>query len=34
MFHTLIDGCIRVQTPGDSTYTVLTEKDRTTTLFR
>ena len=33
MYHTLIDGCIRVQTPGDGTYTVLTEKDRTTTLF-
>ena len=33
MYHTLIDGCIRVQTPGDGTYTVLTEKDRATTLF-
>ena len=33
MYHTLLDGCIRMQTPGDSTYDVLTEKDRTTTMF-
>lgn len=33
MYHTLLDGCIRVSTPGDGTYDVLTEKDRTTTLF-
>ena len=33
MYHTLLDGCIRMQTPGDSTYDVLTEKDRNTTMF-
>ena len=33
MYHTLLDGCIRMQTPGDGTYDVLTEKDRTTTMF-
>lgn len=33
MYHTLLDGCIRVSSPGDGTYAVLTEKDRTTTLF-
>ena len=33
MLHTFLDGCIRVQTPGDGTYAALTEKDRTTTLF-
>ena len=31
MYHTLLDGCIQVSTPGDGK--VLTEKDRTTTLF-
>lgn len=33
MYHILMDGCIRVSTPGDRTYDVLTEKDRTTTMF-
>ena len=33
MYHTLLDGCIRLQTPGDGTYDVLTEKERVTTLF-
>lgn len=33
MYHTLLDGCIRVSTPGDGVYRVLTEKDRNTTLF-
>lgn len=33
MYHILMDGCIRVSTPGDGTYDVLTEKDRTTTMF-
>ena len=33
MYHTLLDGCIRMQTSGDGTYDVLTEKDRNTTMF-
>lgn len=33
MYHTLLDGCIRMQTSGDDTYDVLTEKDRNTTMF-
>lgn len=33
MYHTFLDGCIRVSTPGDATYEVLTEKDRATTMF-
>ena len=33
MYHTLLDGCIRMQTSGDGTYNVLTEKDRNTTMF-
>lgn len=33
MYHTLMDGCVRLSTPGDATYTVLTEKDRNTTMF-
>lgn len=33
MYHTLLDGCVRVSTPGDGTYDVLTEKDRPSTLF-
>ena len=33
MYHTLLDGCVRISTPGDGTYEVLTEKDRSTDLF-
>ena len=33
MYHTLMDGCIRVRTAGDGQYDVLTQKDRATTLF-
>lgn len=33
MYHTLMDGCVRLSTPGDATYAVLTEKDRNTTMF-
>lgn len=33
MYHTLIDGCVRLTTKGDGQYAVLTEKDRKTTLF-
>lgn len=33
MYHTLLDGCIRISTQGDGAYDVLTEKDRQTDLF-
>lgn len=33
MYHTLLDGCIRIRTQGDGAYDVLTEKDRQTNLF-
>ena len=33
VYHTLLDGCIRLSTPGDATYAILTEKDRTTSLY-
>jgi len=33
MYHTLLDGCILLRTPGDGTYAVTTEHDRNTTMF-
>lgn len=33
LYHTLMDGSVKVSTTGDGVYTVLTEKDRKTTLF-
>lgn len=33
MYHTLLDGCIRLQTAGDGVYDVLTARDRNTTMF-
>lgn len=33
MYHTLLDGSICLRTAGNRDYSVITEKDRTTTLF-
>ncbi|MBE5768984.1 MAG: MBL fold metallo-hydrolase [Clostridiales bacterium] len=33
MYHILWDGCIRLSTPGDGTYQVLTEKERGKTIL-
>ena len=33
MYHTFLDGCIRLHATEEGEYAVLTEKERTTTLF-